>query len=65
MNKPDIPPHSIEAEQALLGSILLSNIHWDAVAERIIAEDFYTYAHRLIFQEMTALMQQNQPVDFG
>lgn len=63
MNKPDIPPHSIEAEQALLGSILLSNIHWDAVAERIIAEDFYTYAHRLIFQEMTALMQQNQPVD--
>ncbi|WP_373100627.1 MULTISPECIES: replicative DNA helicase [Pasteurellaceae] len=58
-----IPPHSIEAEQAVLGGILLSNSHWDAVAERIIAEDFYTFQHRLIFQEMADLVRRNQPVD--
>lgn len=58
-----IPPHSIEAEQAVLGGILLSNSHWDAVAERIIADDFYTVEHRLIFQEMVELIRLNHPVD--
>ncbi|MFZ7174918.1 replicative DNA helicase [[Pasteurella] aerogenes] len=58
-----IPPHSIEAEQAVLGGILLSNSHWDAVAERIIADDFYTVEHRLIFQEMVELIRLNNPVD--
>ncbi|PJG83369.1 replicative DNA helicase [Caviibacterium pharyngocola] len=59
----NVAPHSIEAEQSVLGGILLSNSHWDAVAERIIAEDFYTFEHRLIFQEMTNLIRQNQPID--
>lgn len=58
-----IPPHSIEAEQAVLGGILLSNSHWDGVAERLIAEDFYTFEHRQIFQEMANLMRENHPVD--
>ncbi|MFQ1048586.1 replicative DNA helicase [Avibacterium paragallinarum] len=59
----NIPPHSIEAEQAVIGGMLLTNTHWDAVAERIIADDFYTFEHRLIFQEIMNLIRQNQPVD--
>ena len=47
-----IPPHSTEAEQAVLGGIMLSNQHWDGIAERVIAEDFYTFAHKAIFQTM-------------
>lgn len=43
--------------------MLLTNTHWDAVAERIIADDFYTFEHRLIFQEIMNLIRQNQPVD--
>lgn len=59
----NIPPHSIEAEQAVLGGILLSNAHWENVVEHVIAEDFYTAAHRLIFQELENLARQNQPMD--
>ncbi|MDO4430601.1 MAG: replicative DNA helicase [Lonepinella koalarum] len=59
----NIPPHSIEAEQAVLGGILLSNMHWENVIEHVIAEDFYTAAHRLIFQELENLARQNQPMD--
>ena len=39
-----ISPHSIEAEQAVLGGIMLNNEHWDNVAERIQSGDFYNYA---------------------
>lgn len=59
----NIPPHSIEAEQAVIGSMLLTDTHWDAVAERIIADDFYTFEHRLIFQEIMKLIRNNHPVD--
>ncbi|HBO39538.1 MAG TPA: replicative DNA helicase [Pasteurellaceae bacterium] len=59
----NIPPHSIEAEQAVLGGIMLNNGHWENVIEHVIAEDFYTAAHRLIFQEMENLARQNNPVD--
>ncbi|MDO4627108.1 MAG: replicative DNA helicase [Pasteurellaceae bacterium] len=59
----DIPPHSIEAEQAVLGGILLENRHWENVIEQVIADDFYTAAHRLIFIEIEQLMKQNKPVD--
>ncbi len=59
----NIPPHSIEAEQAVLGGIMLNNAHWENVIEHVIADDFYTAAHRLIFQEMETLTRQNSPVD--
>lgn len=58
-----IPPHSTEAEQAVLGGIMLSNQHWDGVAERVIAEDFYTFAHKAIFQTMEELMRNQTPID--
>ena len=58
-----IPPHSTEAEQAVLGGIMLSNQHWDGIAERVIAEDFYTFAHKAIFQIMEELMRNQTPID--
>ena len=58
-----VPPHSIEAEQAVLGGIMLNNAHWENVTEHVIAEDFYTATHRLIFQEMENLALQNNPID--
>ena len=54
----NIPPHSIEAEQAVLGSILLNNMYWDDVAENVVKEDFYRFEHRLIFEEMEKLIAQ-------
>lgn len=59
----NVPPHSLEAEQAVLGGIMLNNEHWDKVAERVIADDFYSYAHRLIYQEMEELVRYHKPID--
>ncbi|MCK3655946.1 replicative DNA helicase [Pasteurellaceae bacterium Macca] len=59
----NIAPHSLEAEQAVLGGIMLSNENWDGVAERVQSSDFYNYAHRLIFEQMTSLVRDNQPID--
>lgn len=58
-----VAPHSLEAEQAVLGGILLNNEYWDGVAERVQAGDFYNYAHRIIFEQMVDLARQNQPID--
>ena len=58
-----IPPYSTEAEQAVLGGIMLSNQYWDSIAERVIAEDFYTFAHKAIFQTMEELMRNQTPID--
>ncbi|WP_326489340.1 DnaB-like helicase N-terminal domain-containing protein, partial [Pectobacterium versatile] len=44
-----LPPHSLEAEQSVLGGLMLDNERWDNVAERVVANDFYNRAHRLIF----------------
>ncbi len=41
-----VPPHSIEAEQSVLGGLMLDNERWDDVAERVVSEDFYTRPHR-------------------
>ena len=56
-------PHSIEAEQSVLGGLLLSNDAWDAVAEMLSANDFYRGDHRLIFRQISGLMESNEPVD--
>lgn len=58
-----VPPHSIEAEQSLIGGILLDNTAWDKVSGRIYAEDFYRGDHRLIFQSIEALAAKDKPVD--
>ena len=44
-----IPPHSIEAEQSVLGGLLLDNGAWDRVGDLLTDGDFYRYEHRLIY----------------
>lgn len=58
-----VPPHSIEAEQAVLGGLMLSNDAWDTVADRVCEEDFYRRDHRLIFRAIAALSEQDKPRD--
>ncbi len=56
-------PHSIEAEQSVLGGLMLDNDAWDKVSGLIIAQDFYHRAHRLIFSAMQSLADSSQPMD--
>ncbi|MEE2023293.1 MULTISPECIES: replicative DNA helicase [Alkalimonas] len=58
-----MPPHSIEAEQSVLGGLMLDNEAWDRVAEKVVEQDFYLRAHRMIFNALTKLAEQNQPMD--
>lgn len=53
-----IPPHSVEAEQAVLGGLMLSDNAWDVICDRISEEDFYRQDHRLIFRACAALANQ-------
>ncbi|NQX90220.1 MAG: replicative DNA helicase [Halioglobus sp.] len=56
-------PHSVEAEQSVLGGLLLSSNGWDAIAERVVANDFYRPGHRLIFRQIAQLAEAAEPVD--
>ncbi len=58
-----VPPHSIEAEQSVLGGLMLDNEAFDRVAEQVVAQDFYTRTHKLIFQAMEKLVENGQPID--
>lgn len=58
-----MPPHSIEAEQSVLGGLMLDNERWDNVSERVSSQDFYSRPHRIIFGEMQRLLEQGQPID--
>lgn len=58
-----IPPHSIEAEQSVLGGLMLDNRAWDNVADRMSEGDFYRNEHKAIFRVMTRLVVQNKPLD--
>ncbi|MGH8293903.1 MAG: replicative DNA helicase [Steroidobacteraceae bacterium] len=57
------PPHSIEAEQAVLGGLLLDASAWDQVADAITERDFYRPDHRLIFEAIGALAGAAKPCD--
>ncbi len=50
------PPHSIEAEQSVLGGLLLDNSAWDRLGGFLKEEDFYRFDHRLIFQHIVRLV---------
>ncbi|UXZ97273.1 replicative DNA helicase [Pseudomonas phytophila] len=64
MNISDMsPPHSVEAEQAVLGGLMLDNESWDLIADRIKADDFFRREHRLIFQSIATLAESNRPFD--
>jgi len=58
-----LPPHSIEAEQSVLGGLMLDGAAWDQIADRVIAEDFYRNDHRLIFEAAAVLIERSQPCD--
>lgn len=58
-----VPPHSQDAEEAVLGGILLDNESINAALEIIHPEDFYRAAHRTIFQSMVALVERREPID--
>ena len=58
-----VPPNSVEAEQAILGGLLLNNSAWDDVAERVGARDFYRKAHRQIFELIAQLVEEENPCD--
>ena len=58
-----VPPHSIEAEQAVLGGLMLANDAWDRVADRVSEEDFYRREHRLLFRALGELADNDQPRD--
>lgn len=62
-NPTRIPPNSVEAEQAVLGGLMLASNAWEQIADRIIEEDFYRFDHRLIFRAAASLNERNQPVD--
>lgn len=58
-----MPPHSIEAEQSLIGGLLLDNTAWDRVADIVVATDFYRDDHRRIFQHIARLIESGKPAD--
>ncbi|MCL1038616.1 replicative DNA helicase [Shewanella corallii] len=58
-----LPPHSLEAEQSVLGGLMLDTEAWDKVAEAIVREDFYSRSHRMIFSSMEKLVESGQPID--
>ena len=58
-----LPPHSVEAEQSVLGGLMLDSTALDRIADLIIDEDFYRHEHRLIYRQIVRLSELAKPVD--
>ena len=58
-----LPPHSIEAEQSVLGGLLLNNEAWDRIGDIVGDEDFYRDDHRRIYRHISKLIENNKPAD--
>ena len=58
-----VPPNSVEAEQSVLGGLLLDNLAWDRAADLLNEADFYRHEHRLIFAAVGALIGASKPAD--
>ena len=58
-----LPPHSVEAEQSLLGGLMLDQRAWDQIADVVSAKDFYRADHKLIFRAISELVEDDQPAD--
>lgn len=58
-----VPPHSVESEESVLGSILLSSESANEVMDKLEADDFYVPAHQAIFRAITNLYNANRPID--
>lgn len=57
------PPHSVEAEQGVIGGLMLDNSAWDLIADMLSAEDFFRRDHRLIYQAIEKLVVRSSPID--
>ncbi|MGZ9032575.1 MAG: replicative DNA helicase, partial [Burkholderiaceae bacterium] len=57
------PPHSIEAEQSVLGGLLIDNAAWDRIADLVGVSDFYRQDHKLIFGAVSRLIDTGKPAD--
>lgn len=57
------PPHSVQAEQAVIGGLMLSNESWDAVSDKVNSQDFYLRQHQLLFGAIGRLAEADQPFD--
>ena len=58
-----LPPHSVEAEQSVLGGLMLENTAWERVADLINEQDFYRADHRAIWRQITRLIDASKPAD--
>lgn len=58
-----VPPNSVEAEQSVIGGLLLDNQAWDRIGDVIRADDFYRYDHRVIFEHIAKLIDSSRPAD--
>jgi replicative DNA helicase len=58
-----LPPYSVEAEQSVLGGLLLDNSAWEKIADLLTADDFYRADHRLIYRHISLLVEDNKPAD--
>ncbi len=58
-----VPPHSVEAEQSVLGGLLLDNLAWDRAGDLLTDGDFYRHEHKLIYAAIGALVGNNKPAD--
>jgi replicative DNA helicase len=56
-------PHSAEAEQSVIGGLLLDNRSWDRISDKVSEKDFYRNDHRLLFRAISDLARRNQPFD--
>ncbi len=58
-----LPPYSLEAEQSVLGGLLLDNSAWEKIVDQISDHDFYRADHRQIYQHICGLIEDNKPAD--
>ena len=58
-----VPPHSVEAEQSVLGGLLINNNAWDDIADKVTENDFYLPQHRYVFRLIQELVDENEPAD--
>lgn len=57
------PPHSVEAEQAIIGGLMLDNQVWEKISTKLTADDFYRTEHRILYRAILELVKKEQPFD--
>jgi replicative DNA helicase len=58
-----VPPHSVEAEQSVLGGLLIDNSAWDRAADLLTEGDFYRFEHKHVFAAIGKLINAGKPAD--